>query len=86
MPSVRLKDYQQECLDRLTEYCRAVRAAAATGLYRPERDAFERVTGRQDVYLAADAFTGVPYICLRVPTGGGKTLLGAHAVGTRRQM
>lgn len=82
MPSVRLKDYQQECLDRLTEYCRAVRAAAATGLYRPERDAFERVTGRQDAYLAADAFKGVPYICLRVPTGGGKTLLGAHAVGT----
>jgi len=81
MPAVRLKDYQQECLDRLTEYCRAVRAAAATGLYRPERDAFERVTGRPDGYLAPDAFAGVPYICLRVPTGGGKTLLGAHAVG-----
>ena len=24
---------------------------------------------------------GLPYVCLRVPTGGGKTILAAHAVG-----
>ena len=82
MPSVLLKDYQQECLDTLAEYCRAVRAEAVRGSRRPERDAFETVTGRQNAYLAADSFAGVPYMCLRVPTGGGKTLLGAHAVGT----
>lgn len=82
MPSVLLKDYQQECLDRLADYCRAVRAEAVRGSHRPERDAFETVTGRQDAYVSPDAFAGVPYICLRVPTGGGKTLLGAHAVGT----
>jgi type III restriction enzyme len=82
MPSVLLKDYQQECLDKLADYCRAVRAEAARGSRRPERDAFETVTGRQDAYLSADSFAGVPYVCLRVPTGGGKTLLGAHAVGT----
>ena len=82
MPTVLLKDYQQECLDRLADYCRAVRAEAARGSRRPERDAFETVTGRQDAYLVADSFAGVPYVCLRVPTGGGKTLLGAHAVGT----
>lgn len=81
MPSVPLKDYQQECLDRLADYCRAVRAEAARGSRRPERDGFEVVTGRHDAYLAADTFAGVPYICLRVPTGGGKTLLGAHSVG-----
>jgi type III restriction enzyme len=82
MPSVSLKDYQRECLGRLEAYCREVRAEAARGSGRPERDAFEAVTGRRDAYLVADAFAGVPYVCLRVPTGGGKTLLGAHAVGT----
>ena len=24
---------------------------------------------------------GTPYVCLRVPTGGGKTIMGAHAIG-----
>ena len=28
---------------------------------------------------------GMPYFCLRVPTGGGKTLLGAHAVSLVNQ-
>ena len=82
MPSVPLKHYQRECLDWLESYCREVRAEAARGSRRPERDAFETVTRRHDAYLVADAFAGVPYVCLRVPTGGGKTLLGAHAVGT----
>jgi type III restriction enzyme len=81
MPPVALKSYQRECLERLALYCREVRAEAARGSRRPEREAFEAVTGRHDAYLAADTFAGVPYVCLRVPTGGGKTLLGAHAVG-----
>jgi len=27
------------------------------------------------------ALPGLPYICLRVPTGGGKTILAAHSIG-----
>ena len=52
--------------------CRARRA-------RPEREAFEGLTGRG--YYPAPGFEGVPYVCLRLPTGGGKTLLAAHALG-----
>ena len=29
---------------------------------------------------AAGARPGVPHVCLRIPTGGGKTVLGAHAI------
>ena len=28
---------------------------------------------------------GMPYVCLRVPTGGGKTVMAAHAVGIAAQ-
>lgn len=75
-----LKDYQRETLAKLAEYCDAVRMHAARDTARPERDAYEAMTGRQ--YFSTPGFEGVPYVCLRLPTGGGKTLLAAHAVGT----
>lgn len=75
-----LKDYQRETLARLAEYCDVVRTHAARDTARPERDAYEAITGRQ--YFSTPGFEGVPYVCLRLPTGGGKTLLAAHAVGT----
>lgn len=76
-----LKNYQLETVAKLGEYCDAVRRASLTRVRRPEREAFEAVTGRAD-YFAPPGFDGIPYVCLRLPTGGGKTLLAAHAVGT----
>ncbi len=73
-----LKDFQREALDRLGAYC--VQTHAARGAARPDREAFEASTGRS--YYSAPGFEGVPYVCLRLPTGGGKTILAAHAVGT----
>ena len=46
---------------------------------RPVHDAYYAVTGRD--FLDVPQMPGVPYVCLRVPTGGGKTLIAAHAVG-----
>ncbi len=46
----------------------------------PERLAYEEITERD--YYTPPGFEGVPYICMRIPTGGGKTLMAAHAVGT----
>jgi len=80
MPGLPLKDYQKETLKVLREYAAACRRAIEAGRPRPERDAFEEVTGGRDYYRAPQ-FDGVPYVCLRVPTGGGKTLLAAHAIG-----
>jgi len=74
-----LKDYQRETVAQLTEYCKAVRALDCRGVPGPERDAFETLTGRG--YYSAPGFRRVPYVCLRLPTGGGKTLLAAHALG-----
>ena len=35
-------------------------------------------------YTPLDELPNVPYVCLRLPTGGGKTILGAHAIGIAR--
>ena len=41
------------------------------------RAAFEQITG---FGYNTEPFGELPCVCLRIPTGGGKTLLGAHAV------
>ncbi|MEI6083351.1 MAG: DEAD/DEAH box helicase family protein [Verrucomicrobiota bacterium] len=79
--NVALKDYQQRVLDSLREYLReSVRA-------KSPRDTFERMVKRSDgtfqqyFPVPMPELSGLPYVCLRVPTGGGKTLLASHAVG-----
>ncbi len=71
MPTMSLKRYQETALDELDKYLRAAR------LQGP-RTAFEVQTGYG---YNADPFGDTPCVCLRIPTGGGKTLLAAHAVG-----
>ena len=73
------KEYQRECLDLLAEYCREVARHDARGGPQAEAEAFQAQTGRR--YYTAPGFEGVPYVCLRLPTGGGKTLLAAQSVG-----
>jgi type III restriction enzyme len=79
------KDYQTECLDILSGYCHAVRAEMARRSSRPQREAFERITalggGLARDYYSPPGFEQTPYVCLRLPTGAGKTLLAAYAVG-----
>lgn len=74
-----LKAYQSDSLEALAKFCDEVRLALGQAR-RPAHDAFHAVTGRD--FLDVPQMPGVPYVCLRVPTGGGKTLIAAHAVGT----
>ena len=76
-----LKEYQRECLDRLGHYCDLVRHHRSRSAVRPIHDAYAESTEGRD-YNTHPLFPDTPYICLRVPTGGGKTLIAAHAVGT----
>jgi len=68
-----LKDYQRGCLDELAQYMRRTIAHGRADL------AFYEQTGRP--YRQVRALPGLPYVCVRVPTGGGKTVLAAHSVG-----
>lgn len=67
-----LKPYQERCLGDLAAY---LETAASEGGKR----AFVLQTNRP--YHEVPRLPGLPYVCLRVPTGGGKTLMAAHAVG-----
>jgi type III restriction enzyme len=72
MTTLSLKSYQQAALDALAVFARAAQ------LKGPAL-AFQELVGRS---YNPDAFSEVPCVCLRIPTGGGKTLLAAHAVAT----
>jgi len=78
-----LKDYQCRALDALRifldqatirDHAQAYAAACAVGQPGAYGAAYRPLAGLPDV----------PYCCLRLPTGGGKTLLAAHAIGVAR--
>ena len=70
MTTLALKSYQQTALDALTRFARAAQMNGPAL-------AFGEQLGRP---YNPDPFGAVPCICLRIPTGGGKTLMAAHAV------
>jgi type III restriction enzyme len=73
-----LKNYQRESLEILADYAAAVRTLTLSDAAFPEADAFKLATERD--YYSTPNFGRIPYVCLRVPTGGGKTLLASHAI------
>jgi type III restriction enzyme len=81
---MRLKHYQQGTLDVLTRFLKDARlhgdpAAAFNGIIEsPEQAA--RLKAYAKPYKTIKGLEGVPHACLRLPTGGGKTLLAAHTI------
>lgn len=69
-----LKNYQNNTLEVLAKYLDEARILGA-------KDAFYKVKDNQNVpYNAIHGLEDIPYVCLRLPTGGGKTLLSAHSI------
>jgi type III restriction enzyme len=72
-----LKNYQSATLDVLRTYLESARVIGA----KPAFDSLDKTGVRAPrPYRPLEAAETVPYICLRLPTGGGKTLLSAHSV------
>lgn len=80
---MKLKRYQEKALDRLEAFC------TDAVLRGPER-AFNDITGERAVaetlgtmfspYKPLEGLPQVPRVCLRLPTGAGKTIIAAHAI------
>jgi type III restriction enzyme len=79
MAGLPLKEYQRESLDAIGRFCDAVRGAVSRKALRPVHDAYFAETRRD--FIEVPQLPNTPYFCLRVPTGGGKTLIASHAVG-----
>ena len=77
MSTIQLKKYQTETLDTLKSYLKAARFTGAKAAY-DDSDKPGVVNIRP--YQALPDVPDVPFVCLRLPTGGGKTLLSAHTV------
>ena len=84
---MKLKQYQADTLDVLRRFFEEARLAGPRNAYETITQAPEQASrlGRYaSAYKPLDRLPDVPYVCLRLPTGGGKTLLGAHAVAIAR--
>lgn len=84
---MQLKTYQQQALDALDRFLTEAPARGPADAFAAEvarQDAEARAMGDRPVprgaYQPLGALPDVPYACLRIPTGGGKTLLAAEAV------
>jgi len=66
-----LKNYQKRALNSLSNYLKLARQVGAS-------EAFEQLVQRP--YFTIPQLPGLPYVCLRVPTGGGKTLMASHSI------
>jgi len=85
---VQLKQYQADALAVLRRFFEEARMVGP-------KNAYETITTEPDYANWLGHYGGryslpladlptVPYVCLRLPTGGGKTILGAHAVAVAR--
>lgn len=77
-----LKRYQRRVLGALRDYLRlyATCGDAATA-YNRHLAADGIRAGEQSVPPYADSIPGAPKVCVKVPTGGGKTFIAANALG-----
>jgi type III restriction enzyme len=84
---MKLKNYQAETLAVLQRYFEEASLVGARNAYEmvtkmPEQAA--RLGRYRGDYRPLDGLPHVPYVCLRLPTGGGKTILGTHAIAVAR--
>ena len=70
---LQLKGYQERSLETLERYFRLCAEAGA-------RKAFNDLVPTR-AYVAVPSLPELPYVCLRVPTGGGKTFMACYALG-----
>lgn len=78
-----LKQYQADALAVLHRFLEEARMVGPKNAYETttEPDYADRLGRCGGKYSAPlTDLPNVPYVCLRLPTGGGKTILGAHAV------
>lgn len=77
---MKLKPYQEETLNVLSAFFNGVQER------RELEETFNKAAALRDrgryatPYRRHESIEHVPYVCIRIPTGGGKTLLAAHTV------
>ena len=84
---MKLKQYQTDTLSLLCRFFEKARIAGPKNAYEAitkEPELAGRLGRYAEAYKPLAGLPNVPYVCLRLPTGGGKTILGAYAIRTAR--
>jgi type III restriction enzyme len=76
MNSLILKQYQETTLTVLSTFLQKARYLPMANAFKETVEHFEIKTNSYSTKELGE----IPYICLRLPTGGGKTLLATHAI------
>lgn len=74
-----LKSYQQGALDTLATFFKGCRET--NDIENSFRESLKE-NNFTDVPYRSYKFDDTPYVCVRIPTGGGKTILGTYAIST----
>lgn len=72
-----LKNYQRLTLETLKKFLLKAKLIGSAAAFKENRNA----PSYSPEYFPLPKLEDAPYICLRLPTGGGKTLLGACSIG-----
>lgn len=83
-----LKTYQRQTLGTLRRFFEKARVEGPRSAYESitaEPQMAKRLKGFAGSYKALNGQEETPYVCLRLPTGGGKTVLAAHAVNIAKE-
>ncbi len=72
----KLKKYQENTLAKLSAFLEKAKILGSTIAFQQEQQA----PGYPVTYRPIEGLETVPYFCLRLPTGGGKTLLTSHSI------
>ncbi|WP_165321696.1 DEAD/DEAH box helicase [Rhizorhabdus phycosphaerae] len=75
-----LKLYQDRALDALRRFLATAKVKAPAQAYAETVAGADLGSYGRGGYTPVDGLEATPYCCLRLPTGGGKTLLAAHAI------
>lgn len=76
-----LKNYQKTTLDVLGQFLADATAMPVEQAFATSQQRLER----PEIPYRHYEFGQMPYVCLRLPTGGGKTVLASHAVGVAKR-
>ena len=75
---MQLKEYQEKTLNRLREFLTKAESIGAKKAFA--ETALPAANGIVPPYHELPEMEDVPYVCLRLPTGGGKTILSTHSI------
>jgi type III restriction enzyme len=84
---MKLKHFQLDTLSVLRRFFEEARIGGPKGAYETiskEPEQARRLGRYGGIYTPLTELPNVPYVCLRLPTGGGKTILGAYSIGIAR--